>query len=149
MNDNYHFLTSPGKWTGEGKITLTLLDNESFTYVTKWDIGKATKKGVLKAVQEIQINGMSDIMHNHFIITDMKEKGFNIELTNQAIGKVVGSGLVSMDRLAWEFRLGELGFEGFESYEAGKEGGYSVHAEYATVDDFRTVIHGKMWKTGD
>lgn len=149
MKDHYHFLTQPGKWTGEGKITLTLLDNETFTYVTEWDIGKTTKKGVLKAVQQIQVSGMADKMYNHFIVTDMKDKGFKIELENQAIGKIEGLGLVSPERLAWEFRLGELGFEGFESYEAGKEDEYHVHAEYATVDDFRTIIHGKIWKNLD
>lgn len=149
MKDHYHFLATPGKWTGEGTITLTLLDNETFSYTTKWNVGTTTKKGVLRAVQEIQIKGMSDIMHNEFIITDMKDKGFNIELTNQAIGKVIGAGLVSPERLAWEFRLSSLGFEGFESYEEGKKGEYNVHAEYATVDDFRTIIHGKMWKTSD
>ncbi len=49
--------------------------------------------------------------------------------------------------IGWEFRLDHLGFEGFEFYEkSDSPDTYLMHAEYATNDDFRTVIHGKIWR---
>ena len=74
-------------------------------------------------------------------------KKFTIELQNQSLGVIVGRGIINAKLIGWEFRLEQFGFEGFEFYEASKEDGvYLFHAEYATSDDFRTVIHGKIWQ---
>ena len=79
--------------------------------------------------------------------SDIASENFKIELQNQSLGVVVGQGIINTKLIGWEFRLEQFGFEGFEFYEASKEGGaYLFHAEYATSDDFRTVIHGKIWR---
>ena len=48
--------------------------------------------------------------------------------------------------IAWEFRVPEIGFEGFETYEKQPDDTYLMHAEYATDDQLRTVIKGKIWQ---
>jgi len=121
--------------------------DEQLSFFTRWDIPAVSSKGRIDSLQEIQISGLQDMMQNQFSIYDISDKGFNIELENQTLGKIVGKGLINEKLIGWEFRLGELGFEGFEFYEAtGDPNTYLMHAEYATTDDFRTIIHGKIWQ---
>ncbi len=138
------FILKPGSWFGEGKITLSMMDEE-LPFYTRWKVPEG-EKGRIESMQEIQISGLSDVMQNQFIFYDITRKNFSIELENQSLGKVVGKGMINDKLIGWEFRLEHLGFEGFEFYEKGEASDtYLMHAEYATNDDFRTVIHGKIW----
>ena len=74
----------------------------------------------------------------------MQNLAFRLE--NEALGKVQGKGLISEKVIAWEFRMQDIGFEGFEFYEKLDDKNYLMRAEYATADQFRTVINGKIWK---
>ena len=47
--------------------------------------------------------------------------------------------------IAWEFRDPDIGFEGIEFYEKQSDTEYLMKAEYATADQFRTNIQGKVW----
>ena len=141
------FILKPGHWLGEGKITLSMMEENELAFFTRWKVPLADETGRIDALQEIQISGLSDVMHNQFAFYDLSRQSFCIELENQSIGKVVGQGLINKEIIGWEFRLGHLGFEGFEFYEAADQPDtYLMHAEYSTSDDFRTVIHGKIWK---
>jgi hypothetical protein len=40
----------------------------------------------------------------------------------------------------------EIGFEGFEFYEKQDDKNYLMRAEYATTDQFRTLIQGRLWQ---
>jgi hypothetical protein len=71
---------------------------------------------------------------------------FAIELENQALGKIVGGGVINDKVIGWEFRMPELGFEGFEFYERQEDDSYLMHAEYTTSDQFRTLIKGRVWQ---
>lgn len=140
------FIFKPGGWIGEGKITLSMMD-EPLAFFTRWKVPEADEKGRVDSIQEIQISGLPDVMQNLFAFYDVTQKGFQIELENQSLGKVVGKGMINDKLIGWEFRLEHLGFEGFEFYEKGEAPDtYLMHAEYATSDDFRTVIHGKIWR---
>ncbi len=121
--------------------------DEVLDFYTRWKVPEADEKGYVDSLQEIQISGLSDVMQNQFTFYDITRRGFHIELENQSLGKVVGKGMINDHRIGWEFRLDHLGFEGFEFYEKGDTSeAYLMHAEYATNDDFRTVIHGKIWR---
>ena len=126
-------------------MTLSMM-KEELVFSTRWNIFKG-KKGKIESVQEIQVSGLTDIMQNQFAFYyDLTKKTLAIELKNQSLGKVEGQGMINNQLIGWEFRLNHLGFEGFEFYERGKDSEhYFMHAEYATNDDFRTVIHGKIW----
>lgn len=140
------FILKPGSWLGEGKINLSMMDEE-LTFFTRWNVPVVDDKGRVNSIQEIQISGLPDMMQNQFVFYDITQKGFQIELENQSLGKVVGNGIINDKLIGWEFRLGHLGFEGFEFYEVSDTPDlYLMHAEYATNDDFRTVIHGKIWR---
>ena len=146
MPKKHPFIFEPGFWLGEGKISLSMMD-EKLPFYTRWTVPSADDKGLIACLQEIQIAGLSDMMHNQFSFYDVSRQNFAIKLENQSIGKVVGKGIINSKLIGWEFRLGQLGFEGFEFYEVAKEPDtYLLHAEYAASDDFRTVIHGKIWK---
>jgi hypothetical protein len=138
------FILKPGNWLGEGKITLSMVEEE-LPFYTRWNV-PPSDKGRIASKQEIQISTLSDMMQNQFVFYDITAKSFAIELENQSLGKVIGKGMINDCLIGWEFRLDHLGFEGFEFYEKSDlPDTYLMHAEYATNDDFRTVIHGKIW----
>ncbi len=143
--NNHPFLLTPSSWLGQGNIQLNMVAEE-LAFVTKWSIGNPDSEGRIECIQEIQVKGLSDIMHNQFNIFDLNNGEFQIELENQALGKITGKGLINEKVIAWEFRIEEMGFEGFEFYEMQDEQTYLMRAEYATADQFRTVIQGKVWK---
>lgn len=119
---------------------------EELDFYTRWNMGSIDTDGKIPAFQEVQIKGMNDIMHNQFLITDLTSSQFTIELANAALGTIIGKGIIKDDLVAWEFRENEIGFEGFEFYEKQPDGTYLMRAEYATPDQYRTVIKGKIWE---
>jgi len=143
------FLLQPSSWLGEGKIRLNMVEEE-LSFFTRWSmsfVNEGAETGnIVQCLQEIQVKGMSDIMHNQFTIRDFTANSFVIELENQALGKVAGTGLLNQEIIGWEFRIPELGFEGFEFYEKQADDTYLMRAEYATTDQFRTMISGKIWQ---
>lgn len=141
----HSFILTPSLWLGEGKIVLNMVDEE-LAFFTRWNVSNKDPTGQIDCVQEIQVKGLSDMMLNQFIFTNVTASSFNIELENQALGKVIGSGVINDKVIAWEFRLSELGFEGFEFYEKQEDDTYLMHAEYSTSDQFRTLIRGKVWQ---
>jgi len=142
---NHQFIFQSGIWRGEGKITLSMSE-EPLSFSTCWKIPEKNKEGCVESLQEIEVIGFPDVMHNQLAFYNVTDKNFQIALKNQSLGKVVGKGVVNENFIGWEFLLAHLGFEGFEFYEKRKESdGYLMHAEYATREDFRTTIHGKIW----
>lgn len=142
------FILEAGEWVGEGQIRFSMMDEKELPFTTNWTVPSPNKEGKIAAVQNIYVSGLSETMCNRLLFYDLAPENFAIELQNQSLGMVVGQGIINPKLIGWEFRLEQLGFEGFEFYEASKndEGAYFFHAEYATSDDFRTVIHGKMRK---
>ena len=61
------------------------------------------------------------------------------------VGQVVGKGILDPETIAWELK-GLDGFEGYEVYEIQENGDYLFHAEYASDDQFRTIVDGRVWK---
>ena len=142
----HQFLLTPGAWLGTGKIQLNMVAEE-LAFSTRWDIRHLDGDGRIECLQEIQVKGLSDVMNNEFIIYNFNNGEFSIDLENQALGKILGKGLINDKVIAWEFRVEEIGFEGFELYEKQDEKTYLMRAEYATSDQFRTLIQGKVWQT--
>ncbi len=138
------FILTPSSWLGEGKIQLNMVEEE-LAFFTRWNVANTNNSGQIECVQEIQVKGLSDIMINHFIFYDITPNSFTIDLENQALGKVVGQGIINDQVIGWEFRVVDMGFEGFEFYERQIDGSYLMRAEYATSDQFRTLIKGKVW----
>ncbi|MBS0620649.1 MAG: hypothetical protein JSS61_04225 [Verrucomicrobia bacterium] len=138
------FLLKPGAWIGQGNIQLNMVAEE-LAFFTRWTIGVPDSEGKIECLQEIQIKGLSDVMHNKFTIYNHVNGEFAIDLENEALGRIVGKGLISDKVIAWEFRAEDIGFEGFELYEIQDPSTYQMRAEYATSDQYRTLIQGKVW----
>ena len=90
------------------------------------------------------INLLFAICYLQFTIYNLQ---FSVQLQNQALGTIIGKGIINDKLIGWEFRMPEMGFEGFEFYEMQSEESYMMHAEYATSDEFRTTIRGKIWRS--
>jgi hypothetical protein len=143
---HHQFLLTPSAWLGQGKIQLNMV-SEELGFFTRWNAENVDGNGRIECLQEIQVKGLSDIMHNEFLIYNLNASGeFSIDLENQALGRITGTGLINEKVIAWEFRVVEIGFEGFELYEKQDENNYLMRAEYATNDQFRTLIQGRLWK---
>ncbi len=119
---------------------------EELPFFTRWNISQKNNEGKIECVQEIEVKGLSEMMHNQFLFFDLHPGTFSLELDNPAVGKITGKGLITDKVIAWEFRATEIGFEGFELYEKQPDETYFMHAEYATTDQLRTVIKGKVWE---
>ena len=141
----HQFLLTPSSWLGQGKIQLNMV-SEELSFFTRWNINNADVDGSIECLQEIQVKGLSDIMHNEFFVYNLTYGEFAIDLENQALGKITGKGLVNEKVIAWEFRIEDIGFDGFEFYEKQDDNNYMMRAEYATTDQFRTLIQGRVWK---
>jgi hypothetical protein len=138
------FIFSPGKWLGEGKIQLNMVD-EDLAFYTRWKV-EEEENGIIECTQEIQVKGLSDIMMNHFIFSDITPDSFSVVMENYAVGKVAGKGFINDNKIGWEFRVEEIGFEGFEFYEKQEDDLYHVHGEFSTQEDLRTAVLGKVWR---
>jgi hypothetical protein len=91
------------------------------------------------------MEGGQDRVFNEFICSEIHSEGFKILLNNEMLGKISGQGVIGPKTIAWEFR-GNPEFEGFEIYELQENGDYMLHAEYASTDEFRTIVDGRIWK---
>lgn len=140
--ENHLFILKTGFWHGEGKIQLNMIEEE-LLFQTTWNVLEE-REGVISCVQEIQIEGLSENMKNEITFFNISSGGFSVELTNHNIEKVQGKGIIDSQTIAWEFKDRETNFEGFEVYHLEKDGGYKMHAEYVTSDQFRTKIVGKI-----
>jgi hypothetical protein len=145
MINQHPFIFTPDAWLGEGKIQLNMVEEE-LNFFTRWNISQLDPEGRIECTQEIQVKGLSEIMINQFSLFDVGPTQFSIELENQSLGKIVGKGIVNDKMIGWEFRNPEIGFEGFEVYEKQPDGSYLIRAEYASSDQFRTLIQGRVWK---
>ncbi len=142
---DHAFILQPSAWIGEGKILLNMVE-ENLGFFTRWSVSHPDASGKIECVQEVQIKGLSEVMFNQFTFFDLTPNSFVVELENQALGRVQGKGLINSQVIAWEFRVPELGFEGFEFYEKQPDNSYQMRAEYASSDQFRTLIQGKVWQ---
>jgi hypothetical protein len=145
MNTHHKFLFEPGIWLGEGKVQLSVSEDD-LQFFTRWNIGKQKEKGVIDSSQEIEIKGLQDKSKNLLIFTPLGDDEFKVELENENIGKVQGKGVIRPKLIAWEFRSLDKVFEGFEVYELLEDGSYFMHAEYINKEELRTQIQGKIWK---
>lgn len=141
--DQEAFIFSPGIWLGEGKITFTA-SPEVLSFFTRWE-SEPSEQNVIRCTQQVEMQGVDDKVINHFRFFDMTPTSFSIELENDLVGCVKGKGIISPTELAWEFR-GHPSFEGFEIYRLKDNKDYSLHAEFSSPDQFRTIIDGRIWK---
>jgi hypothetical protein len=139
----HHFIFSPSRWIGEGRITFSV-SPEHLHFYTQWLIEKEEDRAI-QGQQQVQMEGGEENVNNIFVFTNILQKTFAIELTNDQLGTVKGKGVIDAKTIAWEFREHEF-FEGFEVYELQDNGDYMLHAEYVSPDQFRTIIDGRIWQ---
>jgi len=137
------FIFQKGLWIGEGTVSFSV-SADQIKFVTKWEV-EAPKDNVIRCVQTVQMHGIDELVTNTFDISLINPESFQIMLTNDSLETVIGKGIIEPDKIAWEFRQLDS-FEGFEIYERNKDDEYTMHAEYASPDQFRTIIHGRVWK---
>ncbi|MFA6917127.1 MAG: hypothetical protein WC222_12070 [Parachlamydiales bacterium] len=135
------FLLQPGIWLGEGKVTFTASPDQ-LQFYTRWEISPP-QAGIIALKQVVEMKE-GDTIHNNYILSGLTENSFIIELTNDVLGTVIGKGIIDENKVAWEFRAQES-FEGYEVYQLQTNGEYILHAEYASPEQYRTIIDAHLW----
>lgn len=141
---NHSFIFSPGTWSGEGKIVLNMVEEE-LVFNTNWAIQNKDFTGKVSCAQHIQIQGLSENMCNELSFYDFQPKTFSVDMENQNLGRIVGTGVYDEKMIAWEFRNNDMNFEGYETYHLLEDGSYQMKGEYVTTDQFRTQIEARIW----
>lgn len=101
--------------------------------------------GIIRCQQQVEMEGGEENVFNNFAFSDIHPDSFAVELTSGILGTVTGKGVIDTKTLAWEFRNFPE-FEGFEVYELQENGDYMLHAEYASAEQIRTIIDGRIWR---
>ncbi len=140
----HSFIFSPGSWQGEGKILLNMVEEE-LIFNTSWAVQNKDFAGKVSCAQEIQVSGLSENMRNELTFYDFQAKTFSIDMENQNIGRIIGTGVFDDKTIAWEFRNNDVGFEGYETYHLQNDGSYHMKGEYVTSDQLRTQIEARIW----
>lgn len=140
---NHTFIFSPGLWTGEGKIVLNMVEEELY-FGTHWSVQDPDFSGKVACAQEIHIQGFPENMRNELSFYGFQGKHFSVDMENQNVGRIIGTGIVDENTISWEFR-GNANFEGFETYHKQEDGSYTMRGEYITTDQFRTQIEARLW----
>ena len=138
------FIFSPGTWFGEGKILLNMVEEE-LVFNTNWSVQNRDFAGKVLCTQELQIQGLTENMRTELSFYNFDGKTFAVDMENQNVGKLVGSGVFDEKMIAWEFRKNEMNFEGYETYTLQADGSYMMKGEYVTSDQFRTQIEARLW----
>lgn len=141
---NHTFIFSPGHWLGEGKILLSMVEEELLFHTT-WTVQPKDFSGKVICAQDIQIQGLSENMRNELTFYDFQGKAFTVDMENQNVGRIIGKGVIDETMIAWEFRNSEISFEGYETYQLQSDGSYKMRGEYVTSDQFRTHIEARLW----
>ena len=141
---NHTFIFNPGAWAGEGKIVLNMVEEE-LSFNTDWAIQNKDFSGKVTCAQDIQIQGLSENMRNELTFYDFGPKHFSVDMENQNVGRIVGTGIYDEKMIGWEFRGSDSNFEGFETYTLQPDGSYHMKGEYITSDQFRTQIEARLF----
>ena len=137
-----HFLFQSGEWLGTGQVSFSM-SPDVLHFRTKWEI-HSDEPRYFHCKQIVEIVGGDRIL-NSFEITLPLPNAFDIVLTNELLGTFSGTGVIEERLVAWEFR--EKGvFEGYEVYKCVDDNEYTMHAEYLSSDQTRTLIRGRIWK---
>jgi hypothetical protein len=141
----HQFLFESGIWLGEGTVSFSG-SAENIHFYTRWEIEQLQTEGLpLRCKQTVELQGIDDKVVNALEVTTINTSSFEIWIENDLMVRVGGKGVIDSKKVAWEFR-GQDHFEGFEVYELLDNGDYKMHAEYASSDQFRTIINGMIWK---
>lgn len=142
---NHTFIFNPGAWAGEGKIVLNMVEEE-LLFNTNWAVQNKDFSGKVTCAQDIQIQGLSENMRNELTFYDFGAKHFTVDMENQNVGRIVGTGIYDENMIGWEFRGSDSNFEGFETYTRQADGSYHMKGEYITSDQFRTQIEARLFQ---
>ena len=140
---NHTFIFNPGNWAGEGKILLNMVEEE-LIFNTNWNVQTRDFAGKVECLQDIQVQGLSENMRNQLTFYDFQNNTFAVDMENQNVGRIVGTGVYDDQLIGWEFRNNGMNFEGFETYHLQPDGSYLMHGEYVTSDQFRTQIEARI-----
>lgn len=142
----HKFLFTPGRWLGGGKITFSS-SNELIRFYTSWAIEEEAESKIF-CRQRVEMQQVNETVNNSFLIYDITQNAFKVDLENELFGSVSGAGIFDAETIAWEFHgttTQDNLFEGFEVYNLQEDGDYMVHAEYSSAELFRTIIDARIW----
>ena len=76
---HHPFLFTPVTWLGQGTIQLNM-SPEELTFFTRWTVNNIDTDGRIACLQEIQVKGLAEVMHNDFTLFNFLSSAFTIDL---------------------------------------------------------------------
>lgn len=143
MKKEEHFLFQPGEWLGAGQVSFSM-SPDVLHFRTRWQISPPDE-GAVSCTQTVEIVGGDRLVNMFEIVPEDNADRFHVVLENDELGTFEGSGLFDEKMVAWEFRDKGV-FEGFEVYKRVEDDEYTMHAEYVSSDQTRTMIRGRIWR---
>jgi hypothetical protein len=137
------FIFEPGRWIGQGKITFSK-SNDLIHFYTSWQI-EPLEEGKIHCRQTVEMVEIEQVVINDYIIDFIQDNHFRIVREKEEAQVIAGKGVVDESSIAWEFREGD-DVKGFEVYELVEQGDYMFHAEFLSIELFRTIVDGRIWK---
>ena len=61
--------------------------------------------GKVECMQDIQVQGLSENMRNQLTFFDFQNNSFSVEMENQNVGRIVGSGVYDYKLIGWNFGI--------------------------------------------
>lgn len=137
----HHFLLSKGIWLGMGKMEFSISPDTVIIYM-KWNFTPMEDRLII-VEQQIGHQGRDDLLLNQYRFVLTSDTTFDIELKHE--GQIIkGNGHINGSQIFWEF-VDDKNFIGFETYTLQDNGEYSLHAEYISGEELRTVVNGRVW----
>lgn len=140
--NGHEFIFMPGEWLGFGKLTLAV-SPEQLRFYTKWSVTKP-HEGLILCEQQIETEGVPEVLVNTLRITLLTPQTFDIELKNDSIGQIIGKGKMDPENIMWRFDTES--FKGLEIYTLQENKQYIMHAEYIYEGQLQTKVDGRIWK---
>lgn len=110
----------------------------------KWVVHKKNH-GIIVAKHSVELDGVNDVLINHYQFYEFKEDTFLVNMENAISGKTSGQGIYTDKKVGWELR-GHTEFEGYEMYHLQADGTFVLQGEYTSFDQYRSEIRGTLWK---
>lgn len=146
--EQHRFLVTPGRWLGEGNITIKGSD-ASIRFFADWVV-KGDINEIVICKQRVEMFQVEEHTINNIAIYAYSGNAFKIEIENDLFGKAKGKGLIEGRVIRWEFQQShDDGLCGVEEYTLQDNGDYHLHAEYYSDEIYRTTIKARLWLKSD
>lgn len=139
------FFDETKQWRGEGTLTVSDLEQPIQILISLDLVETSSHFGSLSYEHSLIFQGMNEVVENTYVLHSFEKGKFQIEISNQAWGKILGVGIFTDRFFGFEIGSHENQFQGYEYYQKTEEGFWSVEGEYVSNGDMRSQVKGFIY----